>query len=212
MPDIRISVANLVPRVVHMKTGEGHFMGLLNRKFYRKGQRIYGALGGAAELTLTGMRLLEARFNADFENGRDARLFINPADLDEVMKLFAEREPSFCETDPFREIQEELIIGEYRDLPPVLPNCMYPFKLRYVKSLVQASQAEQMSRPGGTTDIPSHRYFHLFEMFVPDGVFTQLQSHPAVKFFTKEEIATTQQGAVQGLAQDGSIIGTNLFW
>lgn len=210
---IRISVANLVPRLIVQETGERHFVGLLNRKLLKHGERVYDAIGGAAELTEAGRTFLRDCFNARFEKGRDARLFVQMDDVDVVMQLFEARDPDFCEVDPSREIREELTTLELPDLPRVLtPDEAEKIEIRYVKSMYQAGDPAT-ARASVRVDGPiCQRYFHLFEMVVPREVYDRLRRHQAVQIFTEADIATTQQGLVRGTASNGSLIATNLFW
>lgn len=210
--EIRVSVANLVPRLIAAETGNVHFIGLLNRKLLKRGERVYGAIGGAAELTENGIDLLHTRFGARFEKGRDARFFIQTGDLDAVMKLFEARNQDFCEVDPSREIREELTMLELPDMPRVLtPDEAERIKIRFIKSMYQAEDPAARTSTKAE-EILSRRYFHLFEMVVTTSLFERLRNHPAIKLFTEADLATTQLGLVRGTAQDGSMIATNLFW
>ncbi|MBI2473466.1 hypothetical protein HYV70_02860 [Candidatus Uhrbacteria bacterium] len=179
-----------------------------------RGERIYGAIGGAAELTDMGVHILEDRFQAKMEKGNDARFLVQMRHFTEVMDLFSNRDPQFCETDPVREIQEELTTIELPGMPPILTvEEAADIQIRYVKSLHQAGETDSPRASAQPDENPfSYRYFHLFEMIVPKTIFRSLYVHPAIRLFTSEEVATTRMGLVRGQSTDGRIIATNLFW
>jgi hypothetical protein len=211
--EIRISVANLVPRLIVRETGRVGFIGLLNRKLLKRDELVYGAVGGAAELTEFGMTFLAERFDARFEKSRDARICVQMGHLGEVMQLFEARDTDFCEVDPSREIREELTTLELPNMPRILTvEEAELIEIRYVKSVYQAGDVTTERASAKSDDLFSQRYFHLFEMVVPLKVYRQLLRHPAVKIFTEADLASTRMGLVRGEASDGSIIGSNLFW
>lgn len=211
--EIRISVANLVPRLIVEETGETHFIGLLNRRHFQKGHRVYGAIGGAAEMTIAGKVLLILAQGATFEKERDARFLIQQSNLKSVLTYFEDRDQTICEIDPIREIQEELTGTELPEIPPVLTeNQASQIQVQYARSVYPRDSLNVARNWNGEGQMPTVHYFHLFEMIVPQTIFEILCGHPAIKLFTEKELASTQMGLVRGTSADGSSISSNLFW
>ncbi len=211
--EIRISVANLVPRLIVQETCAIHFLGLLNRRHASRGNRIYGALGGAAELTQEGKQILHKQFGAKFEKGQDARFLVQKPDVDRIMPFFERRDVTFCESNPDREIREELTTAELPNLPRILTEQdVARIQVQYAKSIYPTGSLENTRHRFDSDGILSIHYFHLFEIIVPESIFERLRMHPAIQIFTENDLATTQMGRVRGISANGSVISSNLFW
>lgn len=214
MAKIRISAGNLAVRVRVDETNEAYFFGLLNKKaFLEKGRFLITALGGAAEMTPLGKKLLESRYGAEFQEGMDARFVIDESHLEDVLRIFESRDSSLYETDATREVREELATKELPilDSPVLSEKEMTQVKVVYVKTArQQSSGATGTSAREG--EIPTRRIFNLFEIVVPKAIFEKIAACPAVKILTPQEIATTRGGASKGRAADGAELGDNLIW
>ena len=86
---VRVSIGNLVDRVVISETGAEHYVGLLNSAAFRKGNRMFGAIGGAAELTEYGKALLVTRMGAENFEGMDARFEVEEKHLSDILDFFS---------------------------------------------------------------------------------------------------------------------------
>lgn len=60
-------------------------------------------------------------------------------------------------------------------------------------------------------EIPTRRLFVCFEIIATGAVIEKLAACPAVKFFSREELETTEHGTRQGEAMDGSALADNVF-
>ncbi|MDP2947116.1 MAG: hypothetical protein Q8N88_03295, partial [Nanoarchaeota archaeon] len=117
---VRISIGNLAPRIIIRGTGERGFIGILNSGAFKKGRRLFQPVGGGAHLTVAGRELLEKEFGAHDFHKSDARFLVDDARLEEIFLFFTNRNSEYFETDPVREIREELSTEELPGIPPVL--------------------------------------------------------------------------------------------
>lgn len=209
---LRISVGNLVPR---LRCGDEQLtFGILNRKQFERGVRLFGALGGAAELTPNGARSMQRVFDAELSEGRDARFSIRADDAEAVLKVFAERNAGLHEVDPVRELREELTQRELPGIPPVFRNeDLANLKLTYLSSYRQPSPSNggmgTSARAGN--EMATRRLFNLFELEISPWQLATLRAHPAIQIFSNEELASTEGGRCKGLTADGAVLADNLF-
>lgn len=213
MSKVRISVANLAPRLRVGRHGAPHYFGLLNRKAFEKGRRLLTALGGAALMTPQGITWLESTVKAELQEGSDARLVVKMEYLEQVLRQFEARDPEFCELDPRREITEELATKELpiQDRPVVSPVDLSDIDVVYVATVRQPLAKSGKSTSARETDIPSRRLFYLFDLIVTPAILTKFEASPAVAMLNEEEVATTDGGTQKGLTSDGAAIGDNIF-
>jgi hypothetical protein len=213
----RISAGNIVTKIVNKDTGKSNFLGLINKKaLEEKGQRLYTAIGGAAELTESGKEKLKTDLHAVFDNedSLDARFTVPNSKVDETLSLFKKRDPEFAEIDPKREIMEELCTKELplQDSPILNPEEAESIEIKHAATLRQASPKSGKGTSARESDSnPSRRIFNVFDMLVPSAVFDKIINSPAIKIFTGEEMKTIEGGATKGLAADGATIGDNML-
>jgi hypothetical protein len=209
MGQVRISIGNLAVRMVEAETSDTAEFGLLNSAAYRKGNHLYAALGGAAELKPLGRQFLRNTFGArDFE-GDDARFTVDDDKIEEVFAFFKKRDLTMIEADPTREIIEELVLEKIPGMGTILsPEDAALIRVQFLTTIEQPE--------GGTTsareraEMPTRRLFHLFEISVPVDVSAKLLRHPSVRIFTREELATTNGGRAKGTTHDGFAIADNI--
>lgn len=203
---VRLSVANLVGRI--NVAGRHFYIGLLNRKNFEKGKQVYSAIGGAAEMTEVGQSLLGQLFAAEFKEGRDARLTIKADQLETVVALFEKWPSPLCESNPSREIEEELCGKELPGLGPVFARSdLEKISLNHIRTVRQAVSAGSTSARE-SADLASRRVFSLFEMGVPEDLFLKLRWHPAIRVFTAEELRTL---APDRKLADGASLADNIM-
>ena len=208
---VRVSVGNLAPRVITKETGNAIFFGVLNSASYRKGEKRIGALGGAAELTAWGRKFLEDNFGASDFEGEDARFVVDDAHLEAVFEIFSNRNPKFFETDPTREIVEELTKEKIAGLGTILqPEDVTEVETRYVKTVRQKQGAGTSARE--KEGMPTRRIFHFFDLFVPEAVLLKMMDHETLHLLPDEDVATTEGGSKKGRSSSGIEIADNIFW
>ena len=211
MPEdnVYISVANLVPRV---RCGDQVYsIGILNRKQFEKGNKIFAALGGAAELTAAGVVGLKTLYSAELTEGNDARFTVKAKHLESVIELFRDRNASLYETNPQRELSEELGKTELTGISAVL-DADEAQKLSFSSI---GSYRQPVSKTGTSArsvdGTASRRFFNLFEVSVSPEQLEKLRQHPAVRFFTEDELKSTHGGSTKGQTSDGALIADNIF-
>lgn len=147
---IRISCASLCRFLV-----DDRLLLLLNRN--RREQGIYelSPLGGALEAEDD---TIFVRFGAQLEKegSRDLRFFIDPGRLGEFRAWFHQRKDR--ETDPFREIYEELV-QEAQVLPDIKRHDLRIF-YRYTH------ETEKTTQRSGVSGQLTHYFLEIFEVWV----------------------------------------------
>lgn len=206
---VRVSIANLAPRV---RCGdEVFYLGILNRKQFEKGKRVFSALGGAAELTDDGIAELQGSFAAELSEGRDARFIVQAKHLYDVMDLFDARRAEFYEIDPGRELGEDLGNIELPGMPAVLSaDEAAAITFNYI-----GSQRQPVAKHGTSAresaDIPSRRFFNLYEIVVPEAIFKKMRLHPALGLFTEAELIAATAAGGKVLGREEVSIADNIF-
>ncbi len=208
---VRVSVGNLAPRVVVKETGNIIFFGVLNSASYRKGEKRIGALGGAAELTVWGRKFLEDNFGASDFEGEDARFVVDDAHLEAIFEIFFNRDPKFFETDPTREIVEELTKEKIASLGTILqPEDVAGAVVQYVKTVRQKQGAGTSARE--KEGMPTRRIFHFFDLLVSEEVLLKMMDHETFHLLSDEDVLTTEGGSKKGRTSSGIEIADNIFW
>lgn len=203
MKKVRVSVGNLVTRIVNGETGEERLLGLLNKKaLLKKNLKKFTVLGGACEMTVRGKEKLEKEFKAEFLEGMDARFLIDGNDLQKVMDLFQSRDENLYEIDPIREIIEELTEKEL----PIINNSILDKKdlediqIEFIKGYRESDKDSMRS------EYPTERYFNLYKMILGNNVYDKLKNSEAVLLIDKE-----MEKFIGNKLPDGRLIGDNII-
>ncbi|GEM_PF-2512571 len=220
---VRVSIGNLAPVVRINDFGNRCPVGILNSGSYKKGKKLIQPIGGAATLTPEGQQYVEYEFGAtDFhtntEGGIDARFVIDDSRLDEVLAFFTERDNFMFETDPLREICEELASNEFpanehfKALAPILtPDEAAQIEVNFMSTVVQPFKDSGDTSPLAGKE-PSRRLFHLFEIIIPDeATFQKLLDGESTYVLGFDEIATVEGGLKKGETLDGITIADNFI-
>lgn len=213
---VRVSVGNIVPCVRVQNTENRMLFGLYNRKKWAKGEKVVTALGGAATVTPTGFEFLKQKYGAEFqESGKDemdARFVVQQEILENVFLLFEKRDPGIYEIDGRREVVEELTQEEWW---PIQSDQILTASDCKGIGVIYLATVRQPKSSGGVSsrenEMHTRRIFNVFELLVPQTILEKLQAAKPVKFLTIDEVATTNGGRNAGRAEDGSILGDNLF-
>ena len=209
---VRVSIGNLVPKIKIQETGEEFFVGILNSGAFKKGRRLIQPLGGAAHLAPYGRKLMEKEGATDFHKS-DARFVVSDANFEWILNWFSIRDSDHFETDPTREIMEELSTEELLDIPPVLTaEEAGAIEVAFVKTVRQKFSDQPGTSPLAIEGIPSRRLFHLFQMTAPKAVVEKMRASKAITFLSEEEVATTNGGAKKGVTKTGDTIADNFIW
>lgn len=211
MAKVRISVGNIADHYIVIETGQSFPLAILNSGAWKKEQLLFGAIGGAAELTAEGRTLLETRFNAREFHKSDARFIIDDQYLEPALSFFEIRDALFFETDPRREIVEELTTAEF---PPVgqrvaIPPILSPQDAELIEIIYHRTRRQSPPQTGtGTSpleqkDTPTRRLFHIFTMIGPQVILDKMLSSPAIITLTDTELASTQGGTCKGSTISG---------
>lgn len=209
---VRVSIGNLVERILIGGMPRPIALGILNSASYRKGKRMIAALGGAAELTDEGRKILKAFGATEFE-GKDARFVIDDEHLEEVMGLFVNRhyQPALFETDPTREIFEELVQEKITGMGPILTEEMAAqTKVVYRRTVRQKPPEGEGTSAREKQGMPTRRLFHLFDLLMPEDVYSRMRMHESVFFLTPTDLATTGGGTRKGRHDDQTEIADNI--
>lgn len=210
---VRISIGNLVPRALDTETGQEFFFGIMYRKaLIERNIRRVIALGGAAHMTDRGIALLREKYKAEMTNDRDARLIVEELYVPEIMDLFQRRDPEFYETEPNREVIEELI---EEALPPIMNTAPFTrdevaeIEIGFTKTVIQgASDRGSLLEVKG---VPTKRLFNLFTLSASRGFLDKLRTSPAFRVVSTEQIRKTMAGE-KLRTTDGVEIGDNIVW
>lgn len=211
---VRVSIGNLVPRVEVLETGQEFFVGILNSGAFKKGCRLVQPVGGAAHLTPVGRKFLEQKFNATDFHKSDARFVADDSHLEEIFSFFTNRDPQYFETDPTREIREELSTEELLGIPSVITaeEAEKTINIAFGRTVRQPFSDQLGTSPLAVKGIPSRRMFHLFKMIAPREIVEKMGVSEAITFLSAEEVATTNGGANKGATNNGTIIADNFIW
>jgi hypothetical protein len=211
MPVVRVSVANLISKIICSDGREG-YLGILYDKALQKGITQYIAVGGGAELFENGMNFLKHYHEADpysFE-GSDARFKLPGKNVAGALIALGNQriDSQLIERGVERELFEEFI-DEQKDA--VLTNEEISLcKLEYMGSYrqpINTKQGGSMNTSGSVTA----RLFFVYNMLVTPKIFDKIKSHESMRILTAEEVATTEGGSKTGYTSDGAVIGDNLF-
>lgn len=219
---IRISVANIIRRVRVKETGATYYPAILNPSAFAKGERKYQALGGGVKMTKSGGESLKA-IGAEFgpqesEEHDDARFIISANKFQEAFDTFAKLQPDTFESDPIREIREELSQEKLAGMESVLTKDeVDEIEAEYVGAVCQLPNSSETSERVGS--IPTRRLFHLFEIVVPAVIFERMQQSEVLKLFSEEELKNIATQHAQNRktlwkmkdAQGTAIISDNIF-
>lgn len=215
---IRASIANLAWFARVHGTAIRHPFGILNQKKFREGKRQYCALGGGAMLTEEGKRLLEEQVAAsDFELDPhtgffDARFQIDASHLESVFEHFESGLNAIYEQNPTLDIRAEITGAE-----PGHESIFTADEMKMIRVVPFGNIRQKQAEVGTDTsarasvDMPTRRLFRIFELVMPNELFEKLQLSWAVRFFSDEELRTTDGGSQAGRTNDGFLIQNNLF-
>ncbi|MEN9913079.1 MAG: hypothetical protein RLY66_487 [Candidatus Parcubacteria bacterium] len=208
---VRISIGNIATRFLDTSNGKITHLAILNSGAWKKGDLLFGAIGGAAELTPTGRTYLEKTYRATDFYKNDARFIIDEQHLDMVMRFFQMRDPLFFEIEPLREIIEELTTTEFPTIserPGILPILTTSEALRF-DIVYHRTVRQPIPKMGvGTSpleqkDVPSRRLFHEFTMIGSQELLDKMLASKAVIALTESELASTQGGTCKGTTANG---------
>lgn len=222
-PRVRISVGALVPRLRVLGTDPNlpaQYFGIVHPRANNK----FLALGGGVRLTDAGKAHLIATFGADdFENVHemDARFTVPARRHEEVISFFENPNEAYFDMTPFREMLEELTRSENQTklpngelaYPPVLAEddlvgiTVHPIDIS--RQPPPEDENEQVARNPGRSI--SRRLFYRYEMIITPEVYEKLKKASAIRFFTDEEVATTNGGSKKGTTSDGFEIADNIY-
>lgn len=222
MAQVRVSVANLAVFLQRRGANMVEIFGIPNSKKLVEGTMIYQALGGAAELTdegkeFFGRKFCAEKFEKDKRTGRfDARFLVGEENLEEVFSMFASmaEKAGQYEWSPIGDILDELSGKEFPGMGAIVsPDEMAGTEIVYVKTVRQAIADDGV----GTSDraasvaVPTRRMFRLYKIVVDDKLYEKLRASPILRFFTEEELASTEGGKKKGVTSDGYALADNLF-
>jgi hypothetical protein len=171
----RVSCASLC----RIQNEQGRYLLALNQQRLLAGRRVLMPLGGALAYDDP---TLPARFDAQLEKPGvpELRLYIPAALLDPFRMWFLSR--SGRETDPFRELREELVdeLGALPTLQPDEVRCTY---------LSTCATQRITDRPGVEGEV-THYWLEIFEVdFVSAGARDRLRAEPpGLRWVTADEI------------------------
>jgi hypothetical protein len=208
---VRLSVASLTNTAT--VTGERTLFAILNRSSLRKGVLVYKAVGGASELTLTGKHYVQKNFGAiSEEDNNDARLLVPEMMVDALMARFIERDTSFAEISPKREMTEEFtraeLVGQTSALLTVarVDEIVSIFR----QSVIQTPATKGDLTSARSSDVPTYRVLHLFDLCMSSQILAELTNCQSVKgapIFRQ----LTRAEVKAGQTTDGIQIGGNVF-
>lgn len=216
---VRFSIGNLVAAVVSVENGQHYMLGILAASpWNKKQQKRFQPIGGAAELTEAGRDYAINTWGAENihvsnEQMFDARFEADDSHLEDVMSFFAERDSEFSETDPVREIRDELSKDELNSITPVLS----ADEVEELEVVFLETRRQPFSDGPGTSDlakegVPSRRLFNLFEVYAPQRLIDKMLLSEAIRSLTTAEIATTEGGRHKGATSDGIELADNFVW
>lgn len=220
MANVRVSVGNLAWYAAQEGGLSTSVFGILNPKKLKKGERQYGALGGAAMLNDTGKKYLEDSYGAtDFEFDAatafwDARFVIDDAHLEDVLSLFADTHGPVQDFEQSRalDIVHELIGQEVGHEPILTAEEAAKITVRYLFSVRQRpSEATADTSARASANVPTRRIFRIFLLIMPKDIYEKFAESPVVRILAEEELATTDGGSKAGVTDDGCVIQNNLF-
>lgn len=215
---VRASIGNLAWYARVNGTAMRHPFGILNQKMFKEGTRQYCALGGRAMLTETGKSLLQqavaaSEFEFDPYTGFfDARFRIDAIHLESVFEHFEAGPNSSYEQDPTLDIVAELTGTE-----PGHEVIFTADEMEMIRVVLFGTVRQKPAEIGTETSVrassemSTHRLFRIFELVMPNELFEKLQLSSAVRFFSDEELRTTDDGSRAGWTSDGFMIQNNLF-
>lgn len=197
---IRISVANIIRRVRVKETGATYYPAILNPGAFAKGERKYQALGGGVKMTPLGtdnLKSMGAEFGPkESEEHDDARFVISADKFQEAFDAFAKLSPDSFESDPIREIREELSQEKLSGTGSILTEDeTKEIEAEYMGAVCQLPNLPETSER--TAAVPSRRLFHLFEIVVPKRIFEKMQKSTAMKLFSEKELKDIAENHAQ---------------
>lgn len=209
---VRVSVGNLAMTVMD-EDGRIYFVGILNSGAFKKGRRLFQPIGGAAKITQECRDLLGERFGAKEFHKFDARFVVDDANLEEIFQFFESRESVDFETDPSRELIEELSKEELLGISAVLTL----EEAESIESFYERMARQPFSDDAGTSPlaiegIPNRRLFRYFVLSVSKMIIEKMKQSPAIHFLSTAEINTTKGGTQRGMTLDGEHLADNFIW
>lgn len=213
VPRVRISVAAIAPKLRvegdDPKSPPQHF-GVMSHN----DPNTFSASGGAVRLTERGKQYLKEKFGADNferEEDMDARFTVPKDKHEEVLAFFENPNPEYFDIAP-TDMLKELEKGSN----PAAAGALTKEDIARIKVVrVDASrQPPPESEQDGDDDSSkpkNRRLFHRYEIIVPPDVYEKLKASPGVRFFTDEEVATTNGGTRVGETSDGKKIANNIY-
>lgn len=222
---VRVSVANLINKAI-APIGEGDFcsyVGIFASSAYKKGEKRYQPIGGAAELTELGRNYLATTYGAENfhkseEGGIDARFEVDDSRLAEVFVFFLNRDSRCFEIDPRRELIEELStveltgVGGLPVIPPILTHEeAESIEVEYSRPVIQPFKDDVGTSGLARKGLPSRRLFFHFNLLVSREIFKKMKSSDAIRFLDFEEMDTTEGGLHKGVTKDGIELADNFI-
>ncbi len=210
-------MANLGAYFKNRETGAIIALGIVNKKkLQEKGIRLYHALGGGAKMTPEGKKFLQDNFAAEFapeddETSNDARFVIESEHADEVLKLFEICNPGFCELDPLRELQEELVLKANRGAPVLRFGSLNTASSDLIRVFRQESAQDGVGTSERSSQaMQTRRLFYIHLITVDSLTFMSLCCSSDIYCFDAQELKTTQNGKSKGINKDGLGMSDNL--
>jgi hypothetical protein len=209
--DVRISIADLVWDAVNLNTGEVARIGILSQKALEHGKRVWAALGGAAILSPAGMQYMIDSYDAhsfetDATSGHiDLRCVIEERHLETVFEAFktyrTDLEHMHCHD----------IMHELKALGLFTSSALGRLMLQYQETRPQMNGASIVDGMKFKLGVQTYRLFRIYDLLMPGELFERLTKQKYVRSLTMDEVATTNGGAVRGVANNGDEIQNNFF-
>lgn len=213
---VRVSLANLATGIpVDADVFKGHF-GVISPKSFASGKMRVQALGGGAELTLYGVEFLKRSYDAhsfeiDKDTGKtDARFLVDEACVDSIFTMFEDPQPQMMETDPTREIFEELL-KPYPFGTILTEEELATSSVLYIDNMRQpVPESGVGTSPREKEGIRTRRMFRRFDLIVPHETYLSMRESPAIVLLSLDELATTMGGRRKGVTRNGLEMADNL--
>lgn len=218
----RISVNNIVRRVVSAETGEAHFVLTMRRRKESDGRTFFVPIGGGAKLTPRAIRLLKKSLNAAFkdelEEGNDARYTIPvPKDQPEnffkrLARFHAKPHPRHVEDSVQREFLEEVresLENTGHHVPEGVEGALKD-EMVYIRILHPKKGEETTSARG-----PAHRVFRYFDVTTPQALIDEMKKSKELLFLNEADVERAREAQSRGenstpLSESVSIITEHL--
>lgn len=231
--EVYFSVSNLVRKCrVVVPNGEEHAYDIAIRgKDTKEGTRKFQAIGGGAKLTDEAIAQLRAEYPEirfrDGEESDDARFYLPVPEaavgdsaeahkaentfVHSVLDRFSNPDSPLFKSGMEAELTEELT--KEGDTPILDPDDLKDITVSY-EGTVSPKQWEKTTS-GRAGNAGYFRFFHLYDLIVPEAVFEKVRRSNQIRVFSPEDIAAMARATAEGKAAaelpDGSVAVENLF-